>query len=174
MMPDAITYTALINAAAQTKGLEAATSHFKDMLLLNLKPTVVTYSTLLRAQFKAKKYRQAVDTFQQMKFAGCDCNLVHYTQVFKSLSKLNRHQDIEPILKDMLDRNVKTDPTCRDVLKEAFGKTEYTRMNQKFRLDRHGDGSWDKIGSRIERTQEAKLDNMRREQSKAALRNRPS
>ena len=170
VMPDAITYTAIMNAAARVQGPELATSYFKDMKLLNLEPTVVTYGTLLRAWFKAKKYENAIATFQEMQSAGFDGNVLDYTQVFISLSRLNRFWDIEHILADMSARNVKTDAQCRMALQDAFGKEEYARIAQKFRLDRHGDGSFDKIGSRIERTQEAKLANMRRDQTKAALR----
>lgn len=179
VMPDAITYTAMINAAAQTEGPECAASKFEEMLMLNLKPTVVTYNTLMRAWFQAQKYQEVLETFKQMKAAGkadgFAPNVVAYTAVIKSLYRLGRVQEIEPTLVEMLGGNVKADDYCRQALKDALGTEEYTRISKKLGLDRYGVATTaDKIDSRIEQTQKAKLDNMRREQNKALLRNRPS
>lgn len=169
-MPDAITYTAMMNAAARAKGATHADYYLQEMLALNLRPTIVTYGTLFRAWFKEKKYTEALAVFEQMRRAGFCGNVLHYTQAFISLSRLKRVHEIESVLENMCSQCVDTDEQCRQVLEDALGTEEYARVYKKFRLDKHSGKSFDKIGVKIEQTEEAKLDNMSRYQTKAVLR----
>eukprot|EP00438_Fugacium_kawagutii_P031830 Skav208573 [mRNA] locus=scaffold177:195888:196427:+ [translate_table: standard] len=168
--PDAILYTAMMNAAAEIKGPELAQKYFEEMLLLNLEPTAWTYRTLLKAWFRARNMHGFLETFQRMQSAGFTPDVLQYTQAFHCLSRLNRVGEIEPILKDMLARRVKTDAKCRQTLKDIFGKAEYVRISDEFRIDRYGRAGFNSFDSSIEQKQKAKLDNMCRDQTKSALR----
>ena len=66
MVPEVITYSAVISACEKGKQPERALEVFQTMLWYGLVPNVITYSALVSACGKGQQPEQALEVFQAM------------------------------------------------------------------------------------------------------------
>ena len=66
MMPDVVTYSALISACKSGQQPERALELFRDIQRTGMVPNVITYSALISACEKGQQPKQALELFKAM------------------------------------------------------------------------------------------------------------
>lgn len=172
VVPDKIAYSSVMKAATRAKDVDLAAAYFKRMKDCKMIPSAVAYVTLMRGLLNSGKYDEAFGIFREMQTAGHASNSMDYNDAFTCLWHLKREDEIEPLLQEMLSKKVKLTGTCVTTLQTALGRNAYLDLRQKYQLDAHQDQGNRQIASKIKRKQDAKLENMLRDQMKAKLRRR--
>ena len=67
MVPNVITYSALISACGKGEQPERARKFFEEMKQQGVVPNVITYSALISACEKGNQLQQALEIFAEMK-----------------------------------------------------------------------------------------------------------
>ena len=79
ILPDVVTYNAMVSTCEKAQNLEAAQDYFNEMKWEGLTPNVVTYSAMVSTCEKAQNLEAAQDYFNEMKREGLTPNVVTYS-----------------------------------------------------------------------------------------------
>lgn len=87
LTPNAVTFSALINACCKSLQIERAFQIFSEMKASGLTPNVVTYTTLIDGCAKARLLPRALEVFRQMVKSGIAPNRITCHALFHGFLK---------------------------------------------------------------------------------------
>eukprot|EP00747_Dinoflagellata_sp_TGD_P103088 gnl/TRDRNA2_/TRDRNA2_168856_c1_seq2.p1 gnl/TRDRNA2_/TRDRNA2_168856_c1~~gnl/TRDRNA2_/TRDRNA2_168856_c1_seq2.p1 ORF type:complete len:485 (+),score=87.46 gnl/TRDRNA2_/TRDRNA2_168856_c1_seq2:121-1575(+) len=122
LIPNIITYNALINACEKCKNGEKALEVLKLMKYKGLQPNVITYNTAISALGKGKKPAEAIELFEEMTKKSVEPTRITYNSVISACEKGEMPQHALDIFRGMKRKDVYPDRITYNALISACEK----------------------------------------------------
>jgi len=106
IIPDVITYSALISACEKGGQAELALKIFDDMRADGIIPNVITYSALISACEKAGKVEWALEVFEDMRAAGIIPSVITYSALISACARGGHRADARQLLEKAVSDRV--------------------------------------------------------------------
>jgi len=126
--PDAISYNALIHAAAKAGETKRSEEWLSTMLESGVEPSVVSYTTVLHAHARAGDVQSAERWLERMLEQGVEANVVSFSALIHACVKRGDVTRAEKWFKHMRDAGIQANAVSYSVLLNVCAKAaDFTR-----------------------------------------------
>merc|ERR1719171_662201 len=121
---DTISYTAMINACAQTGDIQKAEEWLVKMLEDGVEPNVITFNAVIAAAAKKGQGRRAENWLEKMKLAEVLPNSFSYNSAAKPYVALGDWRKVEQLMGNLRNDGLAFDDFCLTSLLHSYGNAK--------------------------------------------------